>query len=144
MSALSNFLLTLTPISGIDGGNPFNEVRSVSQANCTLTSGGPSYNLHEIDLAFIEAKPNDPEARAWRNGTTPLMTIFFNDNGTRAEFLPEPEIHLSCLNTVPSLRQDNTATSNASPRFSSARVARVLAWALAIAITQMGLFSCWA
>ena len=59
-------------------------------------------------------KPNSDEIKLFKNGTTPVLTFFYNqpwNNATtsRAPFLSEPEVHLSCLRTVPSAKQESGA-----------------------------------
>ena len=62
------------------------------------------------DSVEVSTKDDSEAGELWRSGTTPLMTAFFSYNGD-ADFAPilEPEVHLTCLRTVPSKKQNGAA-----------------------------------
>lgn len=94
-----------------------------TQQGCSITTGGPDYNLvgileedtRQYFRAIEGAKPTKEWTALYNNGTTPVMTFFYNEpwkNDTTgpAAFLSEPEVHMSCLRTVPNAdEQSGTA-----------------------------------
>ena len=88
-----------------------------SSPNCTLTTGGPTYNIATGPPSEqCEGAANSPEVKQYKNGTTPLFTLFYNEpwnNATTgpAAFLKEPEVHLSCLRKVQTPEEQKLAES---------------------------------
>jgi hypothetical protein len=88
--------------------------QSNSQGSCDITSQGPSYNVALTNSVSKDLQPDSEDAAVWRNGTTPLITMFFNKEGDTHAGLVEPEVHLSCLRTVPSEKQTSSGTRSAA------------------------------
>ena len=80
---------------------------------CDITSQGSSYNTVLTNTVFQELDPSSEDAALWRNGTTPLITMLYRRAGDATDALLEPEVHLSCLRTVPSRE---ASSSNARAR----------------------------
>ena len=101
---------------------------SEAQGQCDITSQGPSYNIANTAFFQKELHPKSLDAELWRNGTTPVITMFFNDRGTNNEALVEPEVHLTCLRTVPSEKQ---ASENVARRLARASWLAIVAMSFA-------------
>ena len=88
----------------------------MEQDVCRITTG-EDYNLGLVDVVSIEGKVDDMDVQLWSSGTTPVMTLFFNGPGDDEDpALFEPEVHLTCLKTVPS--QNQVASSEAFRQWS--------------------------
>lgn len=83
-----------------------------TQDGCSLTSGGPTYNMvWTADEAF-QGESDDPDVMLYKNGTSALLTMFYNESWNNAStgpiaFLDEPEVHLSCLRKMPTVEQQS-------------------------------------
>jgi len=83
-----------------------------TQDGCSLTTGGSSYNMAwGPDEKFL-GQAGSSQVQNYKNGTSALLTLFYNepwDNASTgpAEFLSEPEVHLSCLRKVPTEGQQS-------------------------------------
>lgn len=77
-----------------------------AQDDCRTTTDS-TYNHFLADGSYVSAIAGSGEAKAFQNGTTPVLTMFFNLPGqaSNASYLSEPEIHLSCLKTIPTEQQ---------------------------------------
>ena len=84
-----------------------------TQQGCSVTTGGPDYHivsgLQENSLTYFRYLEGEKASKEWtelyKSGTTPVMTLFYNEPwnnvGTGpAPFLNEPEVHMSCLRTI--------------------------------------------
>lgn len=106
------YTLTFLPIALASGSGGING-NYQAQDDCTITSGGPKYQLVaglvEDTVQYMNDLAGKKASKEWtalyRTGTTPVMTFFYNEpwnnasNGP-APFLGEPEVHMSCLKTV--------------------------------------------
>ncbi len=55
-----------------------------------------------------DLNPDSEDGRLWLDGTTPVITMFFNEKGVTNTGLAEPEVHLSCLRTLPSRAEETS------------------------------------
>lgn len=83
---------------------------SIQQGDCDITGQGPSYNLALTNIASRDLDPESLDVELWRNGTTPVVTVFFNGAGNDNPALVDPEYHLTCLRAVPSTEVQDSAT----------------------------------
>lgn len=97
---------------------------SEAQGDCDVTSQGSSYNTVMTNLISEELDPDSQEAGLWRNGTTPLITMLYKVPADVSGDLVEPEVHLTCLRTVPSEKQ---ASKNAGTKLAGASWLAILA-----------------
>ena len=84
------------------------------QDGCSVTTGGPDYNIVAGADEYLVGKRDSDEIKLFKNGTTPVLTFFYNEpwnNATTgpAPFLGQPEVHLTCLRTLPSAKQESGA-----------------------------------
>ncbi len=100
---------------------------SEAQGNCDITGQGSSYNTVETNFIPLELDPDSDEAELWRNGTTPLITMLYKIAPDASNVLLEPEVHLTCLRTVPSKEQ---GSENAGRKLASASWKSLLALCL--------------
>lgn len=100
----------VTDIAG--RGFTFGSVRSPSDRGCNVTDSSAVNTLY-AEAKYVSLPPGSEESKAFQNGTTPILTMFFNrpNQAQSAPFLPEPEIHLSCLKTIPTEEQQKTVNS---------------------------------
>lgn len=88
-----------------------------------MTPGGPSYRLfsakgEDTRLTFPYndgRKPSKDYIKRFKTGATPILTMFYNEPWNNAStgpvpFLNEPEVHLSCVRTVPLENQKSGST----------------------------------
>ena len=78
------------------------------------TNNATRHNDVLVDSDYYSLRPHSEEAKAFQNGTTPVVTVFFNVNST---LLETPELYLSCLKSIPKEEQQveiNEATRSAS------------------------------
>lgn len=87
---------------GFDGGRTF----VTDQQKC-LTTTNPTYNTFPALSGYLPALPHSDEAKAFQNGVTPILSMFFNMRGqtSNASFLTTPEVKLSCVRTFPKNQQ---------------------------------------
>ncbi|KAK5941093.1 hypothetical protein PMZ80_006370 [Knufia obscura] len=83
-----------------------------TQDDCSVTTGGPDYNMVVAMMNSVPGEPDSEEVEMFKNGTTPLLTLFYNEPWNNAStgpvsFLEEPEVHLSCLRKVPTAEQQS-------------------------------------
>ena len=90
----------------------------MNQDDCSITTGGANYNLvsglvEDSIQYFADSQEPSKECTAlYKTGTTPIMTFFYNEPWNNAStgpapFLSEPEVHMSCLRTVPTADQES-------------------------------------
>lgn len=88
-----------------------------NESSCSLTNDtiyGATYNTLLTESKYISLPHDSAEAKAFQNGTTPVLTMFFNrpNQAQNSLFLPEPEIHLSCLKTIPTEKEQQTINND--------------------------------
>ena len=120
-----------------------------TQQDCSVTTGGSEYNLVEVgseDTSNIWdnigthkfEKPSKDWIELYKDGTTPIMTFFYNEPWNNAStgpvsFLTEPEIHLTCLRPVKSKVTESGSTKlwcGPAPSTAMLAVLGILAWLL--------------
>ena len=57
-----------------------------------------------------ELNPDSEDGRLWLDGTTPVITMFFNEKGVTNTGLAESEVHLNCLRTLPSQEEETSGS----------------------------------
>jgi len=87
-----------------------------TQDDCSLTTGGADYNMVSGPKETFFGKPKTQVVERFKNGTSVLLTFFYNDpwnNDTTGpvDFLNEPEVHLSCLRKVPTREQQASGST---------------------------------
>jgi hypothetical protein len=85
------------------------------QQDCSITTGGLDYNLFYNIGDYVVGKHSSDLSKLYKNGTTPVFTFFYNEpwnyySTGPVPFLTEPEVHMSCLRTVPSAEQNSGST----------------------------------
>ena len=98
--------------------DPF--TRYEAQQNCSLSPEGSDYllvgGMQEISDFIVDGKGPKDQVKLFKNGTTPMFTLFYNEPWNNKStgpvpFLVEPEVHMSCLMTVPSEGQKTSAAA---------------------------------
>ena len=88
-----------------------------------------------IDVYYGD-KPTKEQRALFENGTTPIFTFFYNEpwkNTTPgpAGFLAEPEVHMTCVRTVPSAKGRGSGSTRS-------RVLNISAAAALIVLAAVG------
>lgn len=74
--------------------------------------------LVEDTVQYLNNRDGKEASKQWtalyKTGTTPLMTFFYNEPWNNAStgpapFLTEPEVHMSCLRTIPEAGEESRA-----------------------------------
>lgn len=95
---------TLTNDSEIVGSG------SKTQEGCSITTGGSSYNMAWGPDEVFMGEPDSEKVLNYKQGTSAILTLFYNEPWNNAstgpaDFLSEPEVHLSCLRKMPTEKQ---------------------------------------
>lgn len=72
-----------------------------------FTNNDTAHNDLVVESWYAIIPKGSDEIKAFQNGTTPVLTMFFNDNGLPGHLpaLSQPEVMLSCLKTVPTEKE---------------------------------------
>lgn len=102
----TNFILAI--VRGGNIGRQF--VRD--QRKCLTTTNSTYYTSPSVS-GYLHVLPHSEEAKAFQTGMTPIVTMFFNlpDQPSHASFLATPEMHLSCVQTYPTEKQQSQINS---------------------------------
>lgn len=87
---------------------------SPSNRLCNVTAGSTDNTLI-AESKYVSLPTGSEEARAFQNGTNPVLTMFFDrpNQAENASFLSEPEVHLSCLKTIPTEQEQKRINNGA-------------------------------
>jgi len=73
----------------------------VQQNNCTLSTGGPTYDIALVESEFFRSDTYTSFVSYYIFGVTPVLTIFYPNIAPNSTFLlQQAEAHLSCLKIV--------------------------------------------
>ena len=94
-----------------------------TQDDCSITTGGSQYSMllqSNQCLGCGTEEPDNEEIALFENGTTPMFALFYNElgNASSSDFVPfldEPQVHLSCLRTVPSAKEKSGSMQTQIP-----------------------------
>lgn len=83
-----------------------------SERSCNVTTNSNDNTLL-TESRYVSLPSGSEEGKAFQNGTTPVLTMFFNrpNQAQDLPFLLEPEIHLSCLKTIPTEEQQKVVNN---------------------------------
>lgn len=85
---------------------------------------------------YLEGNSNSDEIKLFKTGSSPLLTLFYNEPGSGAStLLAEPEVHLSCVKPVTSTKEQESGAARSlifSRPTTAALVVSGLMWVLNI------------
>jgi len=88
-----------------------------------------------VESAYVDLPRGSETIKAFENGTTPIMTIFYEgpDQPDAPAFLAEPEIHLTCLKAIVTNEEQKQINGGIRRMVSSASAVWVLTLVAALA-----------
>jgi hypothetical protein len=115
-----------------------------SQDGCSVTTGGPEYSTVFGGDTNVPGSSDSEENQLFKNGTTPIISMFYNEPWNDATTGPfpglsptEPEVHVHCLRSLPSEEQVVASSGITCASFSAFRAGLLFWITLVVALLQV-------